>query len=112
MLYRVIYQRQVIPEGEEEMRGINPGEELCFFNEEAGIFITAVLEGKAENEKSSFVKVGEIRVESNSPDARVETTETAYTFRTNILRSMMERQVEWNTLKSFALKTERVANKE
>ena len=108
MFYRVIYQRKETPQDGNELSGLNPEDALSFFDEKPEDILTAVLECKQEKEKAEFQKVGEI--ECVGPNVKVETTDkTVLTFRCNILKSMLERRINWKSIQSFVLKAENVA---
>ena len=108
MFYRVIYQRKETTQDGNELSGLNPEDALSFFDEEPDNILVAVLECKQEKEKAEFQKVGEIK--RVGPNVQIETADrTMLTFRCNVLKSMLERRINWKSVQSFVLKTENVA---
>ena len=102
MQYRVVYKRKE----EIDLRGVTTEDALAFFGEEICNVESAMLESKA-NENANFTELGRINLFTDNPNAKVVFENTVFIFRTNILRSMLERQVEWDAIRKYALKTER-----
>ena len=115
MEYRIVYRRTIgQDEAQNELKGNTPETAMQYFEEkDLDEWASAVLESRNNSyEKAEFQSIGNVMSFHDEADARVITGRVIYTFRKNILRSLLERGIDWEKVKCYALKTEATSKEE
>ena len=98
-MYRIVYYQ------DDNIHGTEEGQELSFFDNvfEAG---TAVLEHKTQygnfETEANIVEVRRTDNDLNHAEITLEHSLCQFIFKSNILKSLLEKDIPWQTIKRFA----------